>query len=165
MHTCLHPTRLHFASGLQPCCLGHSKSGRTLSGPEPDPNLGPGSGSLFRLDRTSRSGPGSGLRLPNPNRTGPRPVYSCGFEAGSECELKTVQEFVKRKSQEKRLKGRLHAIWFVLLCIYSSIFTWSRLLFRYCIPMDNDRPSLDLKYFGAICPDKNGMPMLKYDYG
>ena len=25
--------------------------------------------------------------------------------------------------------------------------------------MDNDRPSLDLKYFGAICPDKNGMPM------
>jgi hypothetical protein len=28
--------------------------------------------------------------------------------------------------------------------------------FRYCIPMDNDRPSLDLKYFDDICPDKNG---------
>ena len=25
--------------------------------------------------------------------------------------------------------------------------------------MDNDRPSLDLKYFEAICPDKNGMSM------
>ena len=23
--------------------------------------------------------------------------------------------------------------------------------------MDNNRPSLDLKYFGAICPDNNGM--------
>jgi hypothetical protein len=30
------------------------------------------------------------------------------------------------------------------------------LLCRYCIPMDNDRPSLDLKYFENICPDKNG---------
>ena len=29
--------------------------------------------------------------------------------------------------------------------------------------MDNDRPSLDLKYFEAICPDKNGMSMLKRD--
>jgi hypothetical protein len=33
--------------------------------------------------------------------------------------------------------------------------------FRYCIPMDNNRPSLDLKYFDDICPDKNGMS--KYD--
>jgi hypothetical protein len=32
---------------------------------------------------------------------------------------------------------------------------------RYCIPMDNDRPLLDLKYFEDICPDKNGMS--KYD--
>jgi hypothetical protein len=32
-----------------------------------------------------------------------------------------------------------------------------KLLFRYCIPMDNDRPSLDLKHFDAICPDQNGM--------
>jgi len=34
------------------------------------------------------------------------------------------------------LKDRLHAIW-------------------YCIPMDKNRPSLDLKYFEDICPDKN----------
>jgi hypothetical protein len=31
------------------------------------------------------------------------------------------------------------------------------LLFRYCIPMDNDRPLLNLKYFDDVCPDKNGM--------
>jgi len=29
--------------------------------------------------------------------------------------------------------------------------------------MDNDRPSLDLKYFSAICPDKNGMSMSNWD--
>ena len=28
--------------------------------------------------------------------------------------------------------------------------------FRYCIPMDNRRPSLDLKHFNDICPDQNG---------
>jgi hypothetical protein len=66
-----------------------------------------------------------------------------------------VQDFVRRKSKERRLKDRLHAIWFVPLGIYSCKFT--RIAFRYCIPMDNDRPSLDLKYFGDICPDKNGM--------
>ena len=88
---------------------------------------------------------------------------SRGFEAGSEDELTTVQEFVKRKSQERRLQDRLHAIWFVLSCIYSCKFTRSRLLLRYCIPMDNPRPSLDLKHFGAICPDKNGMSMSKCD--
>ena len=27
--------------------------------------------------------------------------------------------------------------------------------------MDNNRPSLDLKYFDAICPDKNGMSISK----
>jgi len=88
---------------------------------------------------------------------------SRGFEAGSEDELKAVQEFVKRKSQEKRLKDRLHAIWFVLPVINGCRFTRSRLLFRYCIPMDNNRPVLDLQYFEAICPDKNGMSMLKCD--
>jgi hypothetical protein len=38
---------------------------------------------------------------------------SCGFEAGGEDELKMVQDFVRLKSREKRLKRRLHAIWFV----------------------------------------------------
>jgi hypothetical protein len=50
---------------------------------------------------------------------------SRGFEAGGEDELKIVQDFVRRKSGEKRLKDRLHAIWFVLLAIYiyRSVFT------------------------------------------
>ena len=38
---------------------------------------------------------------------------SRGFEAGSEDELKIVQDFVTRKSRERRLGNRLHAIWFV----------------------------------------------------
>ena len=85
---------------------------------------------------------------------------SRGFEAGSEDELKIVQEFVQRKSREGRLKDRLHAIWFVSSrpqLQYCKIF-----FFRYCIPMDNDRPSLDLKYFDNICPDKNGMSTRNY---
>jgi hypothetical protein len=32
-----------------------------------------------------------------------------------------------------------------------------KVTFRYCIPMDKDRPSLDLKYFEDICLDKKGM--------
>ena len=83
---------------------------------------------------------------------------SRGFEAGSEDELKTVQAFVTRKSQEKRLKDRLHAIWLVLSSLYSH--RYKTFLLRYCIPMDNDRPSLDLKHFADICPDKNGMSKL-----
>jgi hypothetical protein len=55
---------------------------------------------------------------------------SRGFEAGGADELETVQEFVKRKSQENRLKDRLHAIWFVLSCICSCKLTKSRLPFQ-----------------------------------
>ena len=80
---------------------------------------------------------------------------SRGFEAGGEDELKIVQEFVRRKSQEGKLNDRLHAIWFVPSGTYTCKF--ARLLFRYCIPMDKDRPSLDLKHFGDVCPDNNGM--------
>ena len=38
---------------------------------------------------------------------------SRGFEAGGKDELEAVKEFVKSKSQQPRLKNRLHAIWFV----------------------------------------------------
>jgi hypothetical protein len=51
---------------------------------------------------------------------------SCGFESGSEDELKIVQEFVKRRSQERDLKDRLHAIWFVSLDILSSVVSSHR---------------------------------------
>jgi hypothetical protein len=30
------------------------------------------------------------------------------------------------------------------------------LFFRYCIPLDNNQPERDLRYFDDICPDKNG---------
>jgi len=61
---------------------------------------------------------------------------SRGIESGSEIELEIVRDFVKRKSWEKRLEDRLHVIW-------------------YCIPMDNDRPSLETKYFKDICQNKD----------
>ncbi|KAF8554433.1 hypothetical protein OG21DRAFT_1095134 [Imleria badia] len=61
---------------------------------------------------------------------------SCGFEAGNEDELRVVQDFARKKASAARLKDRLHAIW-------------------YCIPMENDRPVLDMKFFASICPDKN----------
>ena len=50
---------------------------------------------------------------------------SRGFEAGGEEELRIVQEFVRRRSREMRLRNRLHAIWFVPLhtsICKSSIF-------------------------------------------
>ena len=74
--------------------------------------------------------------------------------------MKIVQEFIRRKSREKRLKDRLHVIWSVSFQYLQLRFR--KIVFRYCIPMDNDRPSLDLKHFDNICPDKNGM--LKCNY-
>jgi hypothetical protein len=45
---------------------------------------------------------------------------SRGFEAGDNRELDIVQDFVRRRSQEKSLKDRLYAIWFVLFGIASA---------------------------------------------
>jgi len=48
----------------------------------------------------------------------------------------------------------------------SSVANSQKLVFRYCIPMDNDRPELDLKHFAEICPDKNGVLTCKlYELG
>ena len=43
---------------------------------------------------------------------------SRGFEGGSQDELNIVQDFVRRKSRERRLGDRLHAIWSVPFSIY-----------------------------------------------
>jgi hypothetical protein len=51
---------------------------------------------------------------------------SRGFEAGGEDELKIVQNFVGRRSQERRLEERLHVIWFV-----PSFFGYLRYNFGY----------------------------------
>ena len=40
---------------------------------------------------------------------------SCRFGASHKEKLEIVQNFVRRKSRERQLKDRLHAIWFVLL--------------------------------------------------
>ncbi|KAH9014050.1 hypothetical protein EDB85DRAFT_2296057 [Lactarius pseudohatsudake] len=72
---------------------------------------------------------------------------SRGIESASTKELEILQEFVRRKCRAARLRDRLHAIW-------------------YCVPMDNQRPSLDLRFFNDICPDEN-VPVIavftKYD--
>ena len=56
----------------------------------------------------------------------------------------------------------MHAVWLVLEHVYSH--RYRTLLVRYCIPMDNDRPSLDLNHFANICPDKNGMFELNWSF-
>ncbi|KAF8258813.1 hypothetical protein EI94DRAFT_1753446 [Lactarius quietus] len=72
---------------------------------------------------------------------------SMGIESGSKEEVETLKGFIRRKCEEKRLRNKLHAIW-------------------YCIPMDSNRPSLDLKFYANICPDPN-VPVIalftKYD--
>jgi len=72
---------------------------------------------------------------------------SRGIESGSTEELGILQGFIRRKCQEWRLQDRLHAIW-------------------YCVPMDNQRPQLDLKFSKDICSDQN-VPVIvvftKYD--
>jgi hypothetical protein len=47
---------------------------------------------------------------------------SRGFEAGRMEEEEIAQNFIRRKSRERQLKDRLHAIWFVLQDSYSSKF-------------------------------------------
>ncbi len=71
-----------------------------------------------------------------------------------------MQEFIRQKSREKGLKDRLHAIWFVSFRHLQLRFR--KIIVRFCIPMDNDRPSLDMKDFDDICPDKNGTSKCNY---
>ncbi|KAH9015778.1 hypothetical protein EDB84DRAFT_1277208 [Lactarius hengduanensis] len=72
---------------------------------------------------------------------------SRGIESGSAGELDMLREFIQQKCGNGRLRDRLHAIW-------------------YCVPMDNQRPQLDLKFFNDICPERN-VPVIavftKYD--
>ncbi|KAF8259469.1 hypothetical protein EI94DRAFT_1834397 [Lactarius quietus] len=72
---------------------------------------------------------------------------SKGIEAGDAEELEILKDFIRRKCEEKRLRKKLHAIW-------------------YCVPMDNHRPGLDIKFYDKICPDPD-VPVIvvftKYD--
>ena len=79
---------------------------------------------------------------------------SRGIESGSTEELEILQEFIQRKCEEKRLRDRLHAIW--LEAQVFTMLTADGHNVRYCVPMDNQRPQLDLKFYTDICPDQNG---------
>ncbi|KAG6905810.1 hypothetical protein DXG01_000606 [Tephrocybe rancida] len=46
---------------------------------------------------------------------------SCGFEAGNTAELSDVKNFIVQRAKERRLRNRVHAIW-------------------YCIPLNDNRP-------------------------
>ena len=82
---------------------------------------------------------------------------SRGIEAGSTEELQILQGFIRRKCGEKQLRAKLHAIWFGLSSVHVfMIMTADRYILRYCVPMDNQRPQLDLKFCKDICPDRNG---------
>ena len=83
---------------------------------------------------------------------------SRGIESGSVEELEILQEFIRRKYGQRRLADRLHAIWFgpSIGCSHVHDSTTDGHTFRYCVPMDNQRPQLDLKFYKDICPDQNG---------
>jgi hypothetical protein len=89
---------------------------------------------------------------------------SQGIEAGDEETLKILKEFIRRKCEEKRLQNKLHAIWFALPVFAMATTDYHGL--RYCVPMDDHRPGLNLKFFENICPDQN-VPVIavftKYD--
>ena len=80
---------------------------------------------------------------------------SRGFESGGIRELEIVRDFIRQKAEERKLQSRLHAIWFVLFKSTNSSADDRTL--RYCVPMDNQRPELDLRFFKGLCPDQNGM--------
>jgi hypothetical protein len=52
----------------------------------------------------------------------------------------------------------------VALISLSIIANLRGVLFRYCVPMDNDRPALDLKHFDKISPDEGTNGMSKYNF-
>ncbi|KAH9023356.1 hypothetical protein EDB84DRAFT_1564738 [Lactarius hengduanensis] len=89
---------------------------------------------------------------------------SRGVESGSAGELDILRKFIESKCGEGRLRDRLHAIW--LDSRVFAISTTDGHILRYCVPMDNQRPQLDLKYFNDICPERN-VPVIavftKYD--
>ncbi|KAF8264865.1 hypothetical protein EI94DRAFT_1805238 [Lactarius quietus] len=89
---------------------------------------------------------------------------SKGIEAGGVEELEILKDFIRRKCEEKRLRKKLHAIWF--RPFISRLRQLIVRVLRYCVPMDNHRPGLDIKFYDKICPDPD-VPVIvvftKYD--
>jgi hypothetical protein len=80
---------------------------------------------------------------------------SQGIEAGDEEKLDTLRDFIRRKCGEKKLRDKLHAIWFGL-SVFTITMTTDGYGLRYCVPMDDHRPGLNIRFFENICPDQNG---------
>ncbi|KAJ6555912.1 hypothetical protein B0H19DRAFT_994295 [Mycena capillaripes] len=59
-----------------------------------------------------------------------------GFESGGTNELHIVKDFILDRSRRRSLSERLHAIW-------------------YCIPMDNQRPELNIEPYRCLCLAEN----------
>ena len=89
------------------------------------------------------------------NHTGYVFHESRGIESGSTEELENLKQFVYRKCGEKRLRDKLHAIWFGL--VSSRLQQIDGYNFRYCVPLDDHRPGLNLKFYENICADQNGV--------
>jgi hypothetical protein len=47
---------------------------------------------------------------------------------------------------------------FSISSLIANLQRFAFFFFRYCVPMDNTRPALDLGHIDKICPDENGTP-------
>ena len=72
---------------------------------------------------------------------------SRGIESGATDEVDILKGFIQTKASARRLQSRLHVIW--CGCVL-TMMTSNAYIFRYCIPMDNQRPELELKRFKDI---------------
>ena len=80
---------------------------------------------------------------------------SQGIEAGDEETLDILKDFIQRKCGEKKLRDKLHAIWFGP-SVFTITMTTDGHGLRYCIPMDDHRPGFNIRFYENICPDPNG---------
>jgi hypothetical protein len=78
---------------------------------------------------------------------------SRGFEAGDAKELKIVQDFVRRRSQERTLAKRLHAIWFVTFGTVPVIATSQDFIFQV---LHSDGQFSTITRFGEFWQDLPG---------
>jgi hypothetical protein len=67
---------------------------------------------------------------------------SRGLESGSHDELRIVQDFVYRRSQERRFEDRLHTIWFVRQGVYSC----SAVTFAFQVLYSDGQSSAIVRY-------------------
>ncbi|GJJ11606.1 hypothetical protein Clacol_005841 [Clathrus columnatus] len=79
----------------------------------------------------------------------PRFVFhdSPGFEAGDETQLKQVQEFIRERSETRRLDKQLHSI--------NDLDGCSLYMYRFCLVTNASRPLLELetRFFNEERPD------------